>query len=335
MTDVAVSSRDLTVPDQATGMRLDRLLTRWFQRHSRSSLAKSIRAGLVRDSQGTPLRASSRVRGGMVIQVWIPGLAPTSPPPDFPRILHEDERVVMVDKPPGMMVHPSGDRFVYALIGLAKDRWPGQPIELVHRLDQGTSGIITLTKDPEANRFLKEAFRTRRTIKEYLALTRGHPAWDRLEMHGPIGADGGPIRIKMAVRDNGLPSHTITTVLGRSSQRPPIALVHCQISTGRTHQIRVHLDHAGHSLVGDRLYGVSTELFLQIYEHGLKLRHLEQSGAPRHALHSARLQVPHPDGGVLDVHSELPADMARWWADPTCLPDLKDHPLASADTAHS
>lgn len=267
------------------------------------------------------MRGSYTVREGEVILLWIPALAATSPAPPLPQILHEDDRLAVLDKPPGMMCHPSGDRYVYALIGLAKERWPELAIDLVHRIDAYTSGIVLLTKDAEANRAIKGHLHDPGTVKRYEALVRGRPDWSRRDLRGPIGPADGIVRIQMAVRDDGLPSLTEASVLGtKDSPIGPIARVACRIRTGRTHQIRVHLAHAGHPILGDRLYSGRAELFLDIREKGLQPAYVAEAGAPRHTLHATHLRVPHPDGGWLEVTSPLPLDMARWWAQPERLP---------------
>ena len=136
--------REVPVPEAGDGMRLDRFLSARFGDWSRSALARGIRAGQV-TLNGKALRASARVRVGQVLAVRIPGLAPTTPPPPLPPVLYEDDRVVALDKPAGMACHPGGGAFEWAVVGLARDRWPGA--DLVHRLDKETSGILLLTKD--------------------------------------------------------------------------------------------------------------------------------------------------------------------------------------------
>ena len=317
----AVAPRELDIPPAVAGMRLDRFLARWFPLWSRTELSRGIRAGLVTDGVGRPLRAAHKVRGGERLQIWIPGLAPTEPPPDLPAICHEDPRVIVVDKPSGMMCHPAGSRFVYALVGLARARWPDEDIDLVHRIDADTSGIVIVSRDREANRLLKGAMRRDDAVKVYEAIVRGHPQWDEQVMEGPIGAAEGPVRIQMAVRPDGLPSATKVVVLGRrDSPVGPIARVRCRIDTGRTHQIRVHLAHAGFPLLGDRLYGPRCELFLDVLDNGVTDDVITEAGAPRQALHSAALSVEHPDGHRLEVECPPPDDMERWWSTPEVLP---------------
>jgi 23S rRNA pseudouridine1911/1915/1917 synthase len=311
--------RELRVPANAAGMRLDRFLALRFRDRSRSELKKGIVAGEVTDETGRPLRASWTVKADELLHIRIPGIAPVGPPPPFPAVLYEDDRVVALDKPPGLMAHPSGTRFVYALVGLARDRWPDDDVDLVHRLDKDTSGVILLTKDMAANAFLKRWMNGGGCRKEYVAVARGNPAWDERVIEAPIGYANGPIRIQMGVVPDGLPARTDVTVLER---RPDddLVLVRCRLHTGRTHQIRVHLEHVGLPILGDVMYGVPPEVFLDTLEHGITDATLLATGAPRHALHAARLVFPHPDGGEVEVEAPLPADMASWWADPGVLP---------------
>lgn len=306
--------RELPVPIEGfAGYRLDRFLARWFRERTRSDLARGIRRGEVTLESGQVLRASYRIRGGEVLHIYIPGIAPSGPPPPFPELLHEDERIAVVSKPPGLLAHPTGSNYVYALIGLAKSRWPDHRVELVHRLDKDTSGCLAISKDAEAGRFLKEAVREGGLKKEYQALVRGQIPWDHKVLEGPIGDDTGIIRIKRAVRPDGKHARTDVTVLERSER---LTRVHCRIHTGRTHQIRVHLYDAGFPLLGDRLYGVDPEVFLHARYHGIDERVLAAVGAPRHALHAWRLTLPHPDGGSLTIEAPFPEDLQQAWQHP-------------------
>jgi len=316
--------RWVEVPESCEGMRLDRFLARRFPDWSRTTLVSGIKEGQVCDSTGQPLRPSSRLRAHAVLGVTIPGLAPSSNPPPFPPILHEDEHLIVVDKPAGLLCHPAGSNHVWALISLAKMRWSDQRIDLVHRLDRDTSGCIVLTKTLEANQFLKAAIKAGEAHKCYTAICRGEVTWDKRTLTGPIGSDGGVVRIKMAVRETGLQARTDVEVLERAHG---MTRVSCILHTGRTHQIRVHLDHEGYPLLGDRLYGVPPEIFLHSLDHGQDARVRLASGAPYHALHAASLTIPHPDGSTLYVHAAEPAALTRWWQKPQTLPhDPQDDP---------
>ena len=235
--------------------------------------------GHVQNCDGKTLRPASVIHGGR-LQITIPGIAPDGPPPAFPEIVHEDDELIVINKPAGLMCHPAGNTFTWAVIGLARDRWPDEPIDLIHRIDRDTSGLLMLSRTLAANQWYKQVIQTTDCSKVYLAIVKGCPDWDRQELTAPIGPAGGVIRIQMAARPDGLPAHTSVTVL----QRNPAAnltLVRCQIHTGRTHQIRVHLAHAGFPLLGDRMYGVPPEVFLHAWESGPDQTTFRASGAPR------------------------------------------------------
>jgi 23S rRNA pseudouridine1911/1915/1917 synthase len=317
--------RHLTIGPDTDGMRLDRWLSLRFVDRSRSYFARAIRDGLVRTDDERPLTCAHRVTEGLALRLYLPGIAPGTPPPPFPPILYEDRGLVAIDKPAGLLAHPSGSDWAWAVISLAKERYAGERIDLVHRLDRDTSGVLLLTRDLETNRRLKEAVKQGDVHKEYEALVKGRVPWDRRTLDGPIGPADGPIRVQMAVRDDGLPARTDVEVLERG---PVLTRVRCVLHTGRTHQIRVHLAHAGHPIVGDRLYGVPPAVFLTIRDTGVDDAVIAAAGAPRHALHARRVAVPHPGapGGVLAVEAPFPADLARWWADPGVLP--YDRPVA-------
>ncbi|MBW1877431.1 MAG: RluA family pseudouridine synthase [Deltaproteobacteria bacterium] len=319
--DLPRQYRLLEVPDAGTGMRLDQFLASRFGTRSRTELVRGIRRGLVTDEADRPLRPSATVAAGQRLRLYLPGIAPSSTPPPFPPILYEDDRVVVLDKPPGLPCHPGGTAFTWAVVGLARTRWPDRCADLVHRLDKETSGALVLTKDREANAYLKRVFKEGGAVKEYVALCRGHVPWEHRVIDAPIGPAEGPIRIQRAVRPDGLSAFTEAWVEARTiGTDPPLTRLRVRLHTGRTHQIRVHLAHIGHGIVGDRMYGVPPAVFLHYYEEGLDDWVVEQAGAPRHALHAASIRFPHPDGTEVSVEAPLPADMARWWADPALLP---------------
>lgn len=311
--------RELEVPDVADGMRLDRFLAARFKDRSRSELARGIRDGEVTDAEGQRVRASRIVRTGEVYHLFVEGIAPAGPPPPFPPILHEDDRLVVIDKPPGLMCHPSGTRYVYALIGLAKMHWPDERVDLVHRLDADTTGVLVLSKDLEANRVLSAHMREGACTKVYQAIAKGVPDWEDRVVEAPIGRAGGEIRIQMGVRPDGQSARTDVRVLERHPTAP-LTRLECRLHTGRTHQIRVHCAHVGLPLLGDRLYGVPEDVFLTTQDEGVTDDVLARAGAARHALHARRITLPHPDGGELTVEAPLPDDMVAWWDDPSALP---------------
>lgn len=310
--------REIIVSEGVLGMRLDRFLSLRFADRSRSSFARAIRDGLVTSALGKVLGCAHRVSPGEVLHLYVPGIAPASGPPPFPPILYEDDRIVVIDKPSGLLSHPSGTAFVWAVISLAKQRYAGERVDLLHRLDRDTSGVLALTRDLQTNRALKIALARGEAHKEYEAIVKGVVPWEERSLVGPIGPARGPIRVQMAVRDDGLHARTDVTVLRRSEQH---TWVRCVLHTGRTHQIRVHLANEGYPLLGDRLYGVPAEVFLSDLEGAPRERLIAAAGAPRHALHARRIVLPaEGDRPQLTVEAPVPEDMQRWWTSPEVLP---------------
>lgn len=313
------SYRVVYVVPRAAGLRVDRFLAMRFHDRSRTEFNKALKARMVTKSDGSALRPSAILRAGDVLHVHIEGIAPPGPPPRCPPAIYEDARVIALAKPAGMMAHPAGTRFVYAAVGLARANWPNDAVDLCHRLDKDTSGILLLTKDMAANALLKTAFLRGNCHKEYVAIVKGVPEWDFLSIEAPIGRAGGEIRIQMGVQPDGLPARTDVTVIGRKPEAG-LSMVRLRLFTGRTHQIRVHLHHVGLPLLGDLMYGVPPEIFLEAQERGVQPEHVAVTGAPRQALHAAKLVFPHPDGRVVTVEAPLPDDMQAWWDDPASLP---------------
>lgn len=297
----------LRVNSSGVNRRADVWLASQFPHYSRSAVARHFRGGRILGLDRS-IKASSLLCEGERICFCRPVLSSDDPPPPLPPVLYEDERLIALDKPAGMLVHPAGGTFVWSLIAITRLARPGVRLHLVHRLDRDTSGVVVLAKDPEANRALKEAFQRQATDKVYWAVCRGKPAWDTLLVEEPIGDDeASEVRVRMGVRPDGQAARTRLFVLARWCDR---ALVAAHPRTGRTHQIRLHLEHAGHPILGDRLYGQPDEVFLHTLEHGIDAWALGRLGWPRHALHARILRLPHPDGRPLELRAPMPPDMA-------------------------
>jgi 23S rRNA pseudouridine1911/1915/1917 synthase len=299
--------------------RLDAYLAARFTDFSRSVIQKVIDAGAVLVN-GAPGRASYKVRGGDRITIWLPDINEGAPAPeDIPlRIVYEDHAFVVVDKDPGMVVHPARGNWKGTVVNALQfhfDRLstvggqerPG----IVHRLDRDTSGLLIVAKDDLAHAGLGRQFEDRTIRKEYLAIVYGAPGRDSDYVEAAIGAHP-TVREKMAIRrpedGGGRDSVTFYEVVERFAG---FALVRCRPQTGRTHQIRVHLTHIGHPIVADKMYSGRTQLTIGDLA-GPDAPDAATELIARQALHAHRLRLAHPlSGETLDLAALLPDDMAR------------------------
>ena len=297
-----------TVPDRLAGARLDRCVADLHGAWSRSRVRRLVDDGRVLLNR-EPGKPAAIVAAGDRVEVDEPPLQPLDlAAEDIPlEILHEDEALLVLDKPPGLVIHPAaGNRsgtLVNALLrhcgtlsGIGGVERPG----IVHRLDKDTSGLMVVAKTERAHLSLSIAFRRREVEKCYLAVCFGVPAEPAGVIEGAIGRHPTE-RKRMAVVTSGRPARTLYRVVERFAGT---SLVECRPVTGRTHQIRVHLAHIGHALVGDPTYA------------GRQWRNLEdprQRAAcrdfPRQALHAWRLAFLHPvTGERLEFEATPPAD---------------------------
>jgi 23S rRNA pseudouridine1911/1915/1917 synthase len=256
-----VSLRRLTVGPQAAGMRLDRWLAEAMPDLSRSRVQALIAAGRVTVEGAVP-KAAHRLRGGERVEIEVP--PPPSeevePEPIALTILYEDDDVLVVDKPAGMVVHPGAGRTAGTLAaavlahaphvaGVGGRRRPG----IVHRLDKDTSGVLVVAKTPRAYESLTAQLAARTVTRRYLAVVHGRVGLAEGVVDAPIGRDPRH-RQRMAVRPagQGRPAVTRYRVLERFAGFTSLEL---RLGTGRTHQIRVHMAFLGHPVVGDVTYG--------------------------------------------------------------------------------
>jgi 23S rRNA pseudouridine1911/1915/1917 synthase len=306
---VAIAAED-------AGMRLDRALQRQLPELSRSRLKQLILEGHV-ESGGRVLRDPAQraaAGAGIVVLLPEPGDAEPAAQPIALDIRFEDAHLIVIDKPAGMVVHPAPGNpegtLVNALLahcgpslaGIGGVRRPG----IVHRLDKDTSGLLVAAKTETAHRGLSADFAARRVERAYSAVVWGVPVPPAGEIAGNIGRSAVN-RKKMAVvgETRGKPAATRYRVERIFEDR--VALIECRLLTGRTHQIRVHLAHIGHPLVGDPLYGTRAgRAAARSGPPGAAV-----SGFPRQALHAGILGFCHPvTGERLRFASPLPADMA-------------------------
>lgn len=290
----AERSRTLTVGTAQAGQRLDQFLAEPLG--SRSQAQSLIDSGRVRVG-GEPRPKRHIVRAGEIVEV-------DSTPPPKPGtaggeparfgVPFEDEHLMVVDKPAGVVVHParghSRGTLAQALTGRSGGGEDPQRAGIVHRLDRDTSGLLVVAKDDDTHRALKSLLSNRRLHREYLALVDGHPQARTGTIDAPIGRDRRD-RLRVSL-DSDVP-RAARTHFELERQLPATALLRVWLDTGRTHQIRVHLAGIGLPVSGDPLYGTPDHL-----------------GLRRQFLHAARLSFPHPaTGAEVDVRSPLPADL--------------------------
>lgn len=293
------------VENECDGWRLDRFLHKRIKRLSRARIQRVIRGECwVQDREAKP---AMLVYAGQEVRFR----RPAPPEPEVPRdirLLHEDPQFYVIDKPAGLPIHPSARYHYSTLTAVLRERFPGERLQVAHRLDRETSGLLLIGRSSAAAAALKGAFARRRVEKRYLAIARGVIAEDRVLVERPIGPCGGLVRVRMAARDDGLPARTEVRVLERL---PRCTLVECRPHTGRQHQIRVHLDAIGHPIVGDKLYP-DEGLFIDWADHGDEAV-AERLELPRHALHAAALRFPHPvSGAPVEISCPLPPDLEAY-----------------------
>ncbi|MBN1770362.1 MAG: RluA family pseudouridine synthase [Deltaproteobacteria bacterium] len=298
------------VPPENAGQRLDRFLSLRIRWLSRSRAQRIIDEGAA-DRGGRRLRPSHRVLAEEVIWVYRRPL-PEPPPPDLPvGVLHEDDALVVLDKPAGMTMHPTTRHRANTLTCFLRQRYPGTVARIGHRIDRETSGIVLAARHLEADRALKSLFERRLVEKLYLALVRGRPA-DRVGVIDlPLAQTrDGPVHIRMEARADGLPSRTRYRVLLEAG---PYALVAAEPLTGRQHQVRAHLAALGCPLVGDKIYDHNGEIFLEWLAGGGRMTDDLRARLvlDRQALHAWTVALPHPTlGDRRRFTAPIPADIA-------------------------
>jgi 23S rRNA pseudouridine1911/1915/1917 synthase len=285
----------VAVPDEAAGLRLDRFLAGLPEVRSRAAAERLLAAKSVL-VDGKPAAKSAKLAGGEEIELDLPAEVPLEAQDVGLRVAYEDEHLLVVDKPAGVVVHPSSGHETGTLVhgvlahGAAggEEERPG----IVHRLDRDTSGLLVVARSEEAYERLKELVQRRQLERTYLALVRGRPRSRTGRIDAPIGRDRHePTRQSL---DTDRPRDAVThfelvELLGQE------ALLRVRLETGRTHQIRVHLAAIGLPVVGDPVYGVP------------------DPALGRQFLHAARLAFQHPfTGERIDVESPLPPELSGY-----------------------
>jgi 23S rRNA pseudouridine1911/1915/1917 synthase len=294
----AADAVELVVPPECAGLRLDQALARLLPQHSRSRLAQWVReARVVID--GASVLPRAKVWGGELLRVR-PATDPqllANLPQDIPLdIVHEDEALIVINKPPGLVVHPGSGNWDGTLLNALLQHAPALAqvprAGIVHRLDKDTSGLLVVAKTLTSQTDLVRQLQARTVKREYAAIAHGVVARDG-KVEAPIGRH--PVsRTRMAVVSRGKPAVTHYRVVTRYADA---SRLECRLETGRTHQIRVHLAYIGHPLLGDPVYG----------------KRATKTGAPvfhRQALHAQKLGLVHPlSGKAVSWEAPIPADM--------------------------
>lgn len=261
------------------GQRIDAWLTGQMDGYSRSYVAQLIKEGLV-SVRGKPVKPSLKVEVGMEVQVDLPEPVPdVAEPQDIPLdVLYEDQHLIAINKPRGMVVHPGAGNHDGTLVNALLYHCQGRLSDIrgvvrpgiVHRLDKDTSGVIVSAKDNGTHEALSQMFADRQVHKHYLALVCGRTE-DSGRIEEPIGRDPRN-RLKYGVFPDGRQAITLYTVVERFNK---YTLLDVEILTGRTHQIRVHMSHIGHPVAGDPLYGKGDKLFAKAGGQLLHAKHIE------------------------------------------------------------
>ena len=304
-----MSERRIVVTLNQPGERFDKAMAKALPDFSRSQCQRLISEGRV-TLNGMPAKAAMRLDGGEQVTIDLP---PVGPPDITPErmaldIRYEDSEILVINKPAGMVVHPSPGHERGTLVngilahcpeldGIGGERRPG----IVHRLDKETSGLIVIAKNDRALQYLQDQFRERRVDKRYLALVEGQFRKTEALIDAPIGRDPRS-RKRMAIIAPGSsatsrPAQTLVRLL---QPYEDVTLLECRPRTGRTHQIRVHLSFAGYPIVGDKVYG----------------RRKQQVALDRHFLHAAGLTIRRPsDKREMRFEVELPDELGSFLED--------------------
>lgn len=299
----------LVVPDEMAGMRIDRFLAARFPGRSRAFLQKLIKEGKVQLA-GTPAKPSSTVPSGGLVEIQFPAPAPSGLAPEAMalKVVYEDDDILIIDKPAGLVVHPGAGAETGTLVhGLLARTGPLSTIGgekrpgIVHRLDKGTSGLMVIARTDAAHLNLIAQFKEREVAKVYLAIVWGRPKAASGTIESQIGRDRTN-RLKMSIHTgSGRPATSEWRTL---RSMPGFSLLEVRPRTGRTHQIRVHLQTLGHPIVGDERYGGGGWRGVLDPRKRLAVRSFHRLG-----LHAARLSFLHPiTGAKLDFSSPMPPE---------------------------
>jgi 23S rRNA pseudouridine1911/1915/1917 synthase len=305
------------VPPEMAGMRLDVFMRAQLKRTSRTR-AQFIVRNSAYGIDGQRLRNNDRVRAEQRVMLWRPPWDETPVPRDLP-VVYEDAHLFAINKPAGVPVHPSARYHKNTVVKLLEELRPNERISLGHRLDRETSGVLVLSRHPEADRKIKKTFQDRDDVhKRYLAITWGVPSSAEFRVDLPVELDPTSrtkVKMRVAAPGTGLHAGTRFTVLdARTRGSQSYALVQCDLETGRQHQIRIHLAATGTPIVGDKLYAFDEGFFTRDVDGEATDDDRARLELPRHALHASMLGFVHPiSGEKIAIEAPLPEDLRGFW----------------------
>jgi 23S rRNA pseudouridine1911/1915/1917 synthase len=318
------STIDIEIPESLHGERLDRALAQLLPEFSRTRLKNLIVEGAVTEGDIALVKPNHKMKTGDELNLELPPLSEPEPQPEnIPLgILFEDEDIIVINKPAGLVVHPAPGHWhgtlVNALLyhcgatlsGINGVKRPG----IVHRLDKDTSGVMVIAKNDAAHQALSEQFiehgRDGRLMRQYIAFVWGKVNFKQLRIEGGIGRDPAN-RLKMKVREGGRNATTHVTGLGvYGAGKNAVSKVRAELETGRTHQIRVHLANEGYPLLGDEVYGGGFKTKTNLLNTAAQAALENLKG--RQALHAAVLSFHHPrTGEKMRFETPLPEDLQQ------------------------
>jgi 23S rRNA pseudouridine1911/1915/1917 synthase len=333
LSDDESSSSDLeyvvTHRVEQTGIRLDAFLKDRYRRRSREMMKRAIASNAItlQRNQSPHLQAGRLKPSTMLIagdEIQVVSERKPEPPVCFDyRVIYEDDTLFVIDKPANLPVHPAGRYFYNTLLVHLRTEAHKKPLLmgreheyfLVHRIDKETSGILVLAKERSVCADLARQFAERETEKRYYAIVRGAPARDEFAVDLAMRRSTvSRVELKMCTApedDGGQPASTRFKVVSRHGG---FALVECYPKTGRQHQIRVHLESAGHPIVGDKLYGLDEDEAYRFFERQfISAEAQAKLLLPRHALHACWIRFTHPMTGLkMEFESPLPRDLREF-----------------------
>lgn len=263
------------------GLRVDQHLARRLERYSRAEIQRLIAAGRVSIAQ-RPVKAARRVASGERVVIRYPKRQEPPCAHESLPVLFEDDILLAVNKPGDLLTHPTDKIVDNAATSILKRQFPGRTLRLLHRLDRETSGVLLLAKDAATARRLSGLFLTREVRKEYWALVRGAVGWKSTVVDAPIGREGLEIKVRQKV-GTGQKAVTEFECLAAGAET---SLILAKPRTGRLHQIRAHLAHIGHPILGDKLYTGEGEIYMKAVRGEIRPEDLAGLGSDRQLLHA-------------------------------------------------